>query len=429
MTVTGVLVALLCLLLIRVPVGFAIGLAGILGLYLAGGPAAVAGILQTAPHAAVSNYSLMAIPMFILMAEFTVHGGIAKELFAVARTWIGRLPGGLGIATTFAGGLFAALSGSSTASAAALSGTALPEMRESGYSTKLSAALIAVVGTLAMMIPPSIALILFGVLSSTSVGSLLIAGIVPGTLVMISVIFVLLILLKIDRGAAPNGEKYSIKEKIQSLRGVGAFLVLFAIVIGVIYFGIATATEASAIGAAGALVISLVRRKLTWKAFVRSLTEMLSVTAMIMTIIIGAHIFGYFLTYTRITSGISEWAKASTLAPIAIVALFLLVLLIMGAVMDQVAILALTVPVMAPIVDDMGYSLVWFGVLVVLAAEIGMISPPFGMNVFIMSRYSGVPAESIFAGVLPFIGGLVSLLAILAIFPNAVLWLPDLMIN
>lgn len=429
MEIAITLVLLLGLLVIGMPVGFAIGTAGVFGLYLVGGDRAVFGILETAPHTGATNYSLMAIPMFILMAQFIVKSGVAAELFDVGRVWVGRTPGGLGIATSIAGALFAALSGSSTASAATLSGTALPEMVRNGYRKDIAGGLVAVVGTLAMMIPPSIALILYGILANVSVGSLLIAGIVPGGLITVTIIGTLLVVLNTTKDGAPVGEKYQLLQKVIVLKAVGPFLVLFLLVTGVIYLGVATPTEASALGAGGALVISLLRRKISFRVLYESLVETTKVSVMIMTIVIGAHIFGYFLALTGITDAVVLAASDAVVPPIVIIFLFLLILLIMGCLMDQIAILALTVPVMAPVASELGFDLVWFGVLIVLTAELGMITPPFGMNAFIVSRYTGEPVATIFKGITPFVVSLLVLVVVLTLFPSIILLLPNMMVG
>lgn len=425
----SILILMLALLLLGVPVGFAIAAAGAIGLYIVGGDRAVAGILETAPHSGASNYGLLAIPMFIFMAQLIVKTGVASELFSIGRVWVGRLPGGLGIATSIAGAMFAALSGSSTAAAATLSGTALPEMSRAGYRKDISGGLVASAGTLAMMIPPSIALILFGILANASVGRLLIAGIIPGLLISLTITIAFLVVIRVGSDGAPPGESYTVLQKIRSLKAVGPFLVLLLLVTGTIYLGLATPTEASALGAAGALVLGLIRRNVTPKVLLDSLMDTVRVVAMIMTIVVGAHIFGYFLAFSGITDQVVEAASNAPVEPIVIIAIFLIILLFLGCVMDQIAILGLTVPIMAPVVDELGFSLIWFGVLVVFVAEIGMITPPFGMNIFIVSRYTGEPVSTLFRGVTPYVIALLLLAVVLVIAPEVILFLPDAMIG
>ncbi|SDS44921.1 TRAP transporter, DctM subunit [Brevibacterium sandarakinum] len=429
MTVTIILVLLLALLILGVPVGFAIAASGALGLYLIGGGRALQGILETAPHAGASQYSLLAIPMFIFMAQLIVKTGIASELFEIGRVWVGRLPGGLGIATNLAGALFAALSGSSTASAATLSGTALPEMTKAGYRKEISGGLVATAGTLAMMIPPSIALILYGILANASVGRLLIAGIVPGILISITTTITFLIVIKVSPGSVPSGQAYSGRAKLGTLKNIGPFLVLFLLVTGTIYAGVATPTEASALGALGAIVIGLARKALPLSKLTESLLDTVRVSAMITTIVIGSHIFGYFLTYSGVTKQLLDWVNEASLPPAAILIIFVIILLILGCLMDQIAILGLTVPIMAPVMDSLGFNLVWFGVIVVFFAEIGMITPPFGMNAFIVSRYSNESVAVIFKGIMPYFISLILLGVVLLAFPELILVVPDAMMG
>ena len=419
--------ALFLLLLARIPVGYAIAVAGCLGLFLAADADTVLGILETGPYSSSSNYSLMAIPMFILMAEFVIVCGLADDLFDAARLWVGRAPAGLGVATTLAGALFAALSGSSTASAAALSGTAIPQMTKQGYHPRVAAGLVAVVGTLAMMIPPSIALIFYGILARQSVGQLLIAGFVPGLLVALTLVITLLIRVKMDSTLAPPREGSSMRDKFASLRTVGPLLFLFFLVTGVLYLGVATPTETSALGAFGAFLIALLRGRLSWPKLCIAFATTASVSAMIMMIVVGAHIFGVFLSLTQVTTSLVEAVGGLNVAPIVILLVILAMYLVLGCFMDQIAIVGLTVPVVAPLIGSLGYDLIWFGVIMVLIAEIGMVTPPFGMNSFIVARYAQIPVETVFVGVLPYVLALGVLIGVLVGFPEIVLWLPRTM--
>ncbi|MBW0105541.1 TRAP transporter large permease [Pseudonocardia sp. KRD291] len=419
---------LLVLLLIRVPVGFAIGLAGIAGLFVYGGLPAVLGVMETAPQTYATAYSLSSIPLFVLMAQLVLRSGVAGDLFDAARTWVGRAPAGLGVATTLSGAVFAAISGSSTAAAATLASTAVPEMTRRGYDRRLAGGLVAVVGTLAAMVPPSIILVFYAVLAEESVGQVLIAGFVPGALVVVALVITTLVLVRRRPELAPPGEASSLRTKVATLTTVGPVAVLFALVTGSIYLGVATPTEAAALGVAGALVIGLARRDGLDRARIRaSLLDTLGSTAMILLIIASAHVFGYVLTLSRVTTTVVDAVAAIPAAPVVIFLGIAVFYLVLGAFMDQMAILALTVPVVLPVVEQLGYDPVWFGVMVVLLAEIGLVSPPLGLNVFIVARATGMPTEQVFRGVLPFVGAMLALVLLFTFVPEIVLWLPQTM--
>lgn len=427
MVLTGVLILLFVLLLARVPVGIAIGLSGVVGLLVLGGPDAAVGFLQTTPYAAVSAYTLAAIPLFILMAQLVLKSGVTTELFDAARIWVGRVPAGLGVATTTTGATFAAVSGSSTAAAAALASTTLPEMERQDYDSKLAGALVAVVGTLAAMVPPSIILVFYAILAEVSVGQMLVAGLVPGLLVTLTIIITTLVLVRRRPDRAPTGRRFSIAEKIRTVPVLGPVAILFLLVVGSIYFGLTTPTESAGLGVAGALAIGLARRRLDLSRIRDALVETLTSTAMILLIISSAYLFGYFMTLTGITVTLVEAIGALAAPPLVVFALIAVVYLVLGAFLDQLAILALTVPVVLPLIEQLGFDPIWFGVLVILLAEIGLVTPPLGMNVFVVSNSTGRPAEEIFVGVLPYVVALLVLVALLAVAPGLVLWLPETM--
>lgn len=422
-----VVALLLVLLLIRVPVGFAIGAAGGLGLLLYGGLPALTGFLETTPYTTASAYSLSPIPLFILMAQFVLHSGMASRLFDSARTWVGRTPAGLGVATTLSGAVFAAISGSSTAAAATLASTTVPEMTHRGYDPRLANGLVAVVGTLAAMIPPSIILVFYAVIAEESVGQVLIAGFLPGALVVVALVLTTWLIIWRRPELAPRGERHALLTKVRTLTAIGPVVVLFVLVTVSIYLGVASPTEAAALGAAGALVLGLVGGGLDRAGIRAAVLETLCSTAMILLIILSAHVFGYVLTLSQVTGTVVD-ALAAIPAPATVVFLGIAVVyLVLGAFMDQMAILALTVPIVLPVVEELGYDPVWFGVMVVLLAEIGLVSPPLGLNVFIVARSTGLRTEEVFRGVLPFVGALLVLVLVFTFVPDLVLWLPETM--
>lgn len=426
--IAGLITVLLFgLLTIGMPVAFTLAFTGALGLYLVGGWQAVSGVLATAPLSSVESYELISVPLFILMAEFVIMSGVADRLFAAAATWVGRVPGGLAMATALAGAGFGAISGSSTASAATLSSTTLPAMLKQGYDPKLSGGVVAISGTLAMLIPPSIALILYGIIADVSIGALLIGGVIPGILVTLVIIGTVWVLVLIEPEAAPRGRAYTLGEKFTSLRVVGPMLFLFMAVTGVIYTGVATPTEASGLGAFGAFLIVLWERKFTRAAMAKALLHAAHASCMIIMIIVCAKVFGYFFTLTQSTQALVAWVSALDVSRWFILALIMLGYLILGCLMDQVAILILTVPIVLPVIKALGFDPVWFGVMVILMAEVGLVTPPVGLNVFVVARYAKRPLAEIFGGVWPHVFSHLMLVVTLAAFPQIVLWLPSKM--
>ncbi|MDI1274733.1 MULTISPECIES: TRAP transporter large permease [unclassified Polaromonas] len=427
MIASGIVFLLFLLLALGMPVAFSLATAGTLGLYLIGGLEALAGVVATTPLATAGTYELISVPMFILMAEFVILSGVADNLFKAAATWVGRVPGGLAMATALAGAGFGAISGSSTASAATLSSTTMPMMLKQGYDPKLAGGVVAISGTLAMLIPPSIALVLYGIIADVNIGQLLVGGVIPGILVTLTIIATVWVLVKLDPAAAPLGNAYSMREKFASLKVVGPMLALFMSVTGVIYTGIATPTEASGLGAFGAFLIALRERKVNRASLMKALTHAAHASCMIIMIIVCAKIFGYFFTLTQATQSIVQWVGALDVSRWVVMAFILFGFLVLGCVMDQVAILILTVPIVLPLVKALGFDPVWFGVIVIVVAEVGLVTPPVGLNVFVVSRYAKRPLREIFAGVWPHVFSHLLLLIVLVAFPSIILWLPSQM--
>lgn len=427
MTSLAIIGLLFALLAIGMPVGFAMAVAGALGLLFTAGLAATIGVLETTPFSVTNSYELIAIPMFILMAELVVASGIADGLFHAMSVWIGRVKGGLAVATALAGAGFGAISGSSTASAAALSATSIPAMTRAGYEPKFSCGVVAISGTLAMLIPPSIALVLYGIIAEVSIADLLIGGVIPGLLVTFAIIATVYALIWHDPSIAPAGRYYSWADKFAALKQVGPMLALLFLVTGVIYVGIATPTEAAALGAFGALVLTAAVGKLTYPTLRHVLARSARATCMILMIVIGAHIFGFFLTLTQVTQMTVAFITSLDVSPYVVMAMIVLVYIILGCFMDQLAILILTVPIVVPAIKALGFDPVWFGVIVVVTAEVGMVTPPLGLNVFVVSRYSGRPLEEIFAGIAPHVVAHLLVIAALIAWPGLVLWLPSTM--
>lgn len=425
MIVLVITLLLLALILLRVPVAFAILIAGLVGMMAIDGFAAAFAVIQVIPISASGKFSLSAIPLFILMAHFVLASGALASLFESARVLVGRVRGGTGIAAVLAGAGFASVSGSSTASAATLAHTSTGEMIRQGYSPRLATGAVASAGTLAAMIPPSILLIFYAITAETSVGQTLLAGLVPGLLMAAALCTVVYILAL--RGQAPAADGSTMREKIRALAGLLPVGVLFILVVGAVFFGITTATEAAAVGALGALGLMVVYRKATWKNIRESLVGTVTSSAMIMVIIVGAHVFGHFLAESRVTPAVVEAVGAWEVSPVLIMLGVVFVYLILGFFMDQMAIIALTVPVTLPLVEALGYDPIWFGIVVILVAEIGLVTPPLGLNAFVTARASRIPLETVFLGAVPFIIGMLVVVALVFVFPQLALFVPEMM--
>jgi len=427
MTLTIGMTALFVLLAIGTPVGIAMAAAGILGLYLVGGPGVVEGILATTPLSVVSPYELITIPMFLLMAELVLLSGIADDLFRATAAWVGRVPGGLGMATALAGAGFGAICGTSTASAATLSSTSLPAMLKQGYEPKMAAGVVAISGTLAMLIPPSVALVIFGLLAEVNIGKLLIGGIIPGILVTFTIMATVWFLAWRDPSRAPSAPPVPLRQKLRQMKVVGPMLVLLAMVTGVIYTGIATPTEASALGAFGALLLALWSGRATPSALSASLRRAAQGSCMIAMILLGASIFGYFFTLSHVTQDIVAWVGSLSVSRWIIIALILAGYIVLGSFMDQIAILVLTVPVVVPLIKSLGFDPLWFGVIKIVTAEVGMITPPIGLNCYVVARYSGRPVSEVFHGTYPHFIAHIFVIALMVALPEIILWLPNRM--
>jgi len=426
-TATGIGL-LLFFLVLGAPVGFALGLAGLIGVYMVGGMDAVCGIMNTVPYRTAASYTLTTVPMFILMAELISHSGIVKEIFSAAQKWLERLPGGLAIASVFASAGMAAMSGSSTASAAALSSIAVPEMINRGYRPHVATGVIAVAGTLAIMIPPSIPLVLYGIVTENSIGKLLMAGVIPGIMTAAIYTIGIIIWIKVRPDAMPRSSAtYTMEEKFRALRPLWAFIILASVVLGSIYLGLATPTEAAAVGAFGALVIPLLRRQLDLNGVRHAVRSTIQVTTMIFMIIIGAMIFGYFLTMTQATQGLIRFIAGLHTSPSVVLFLLIILYLILGCFLDVIAILLITLPLVYPLVVSLGFDAIWFGVLVVKLIEVALITPPLGMNAFVISASTGIEVERVFkgTGVMLLFEGVT--LVLLIFFPRIVTWLPSMM--
>ena len=415
------------LMALRVPIGIAMGVAGVGGFYLLTSATPALNLLANVPLSVVTDYNLSVIPMFVLMGAFATHSGMSRELFAAGRAWLGHRRGGLALATIAACGGFAAINGSSVATAATMTQVALPEMRRAGYASGFSAGLIAAGGTLGIMIPPSVILVLYGIMTETDITKLFAAGVIPGLMAIALYALVVAVYARWSPQTMPRGERYSWSERWASLRELWAVLLLFMFVLGGIYGGLFTVQEAAGIGATGTLLIGMLRGRLRWPQIRGALVDALRVSSAIMMIVVGAFLFGYFLTITQFTQKSVEWLVHLPIGAYGVLALVMFGYLLLGAVMDELAMILLTVPIVFPAMMQLGFDPIWFGVIVVMAVTFGMICPPVGMNVFVINSIAReVPLGTIYRGTLPFIGIDLVRLVILCAFPALTLWLPGL---
>jgi len=422
-------VILFILMLLRVPVGMAMGLVGVVGYsYIAGAGPALKLVGQTSMRT-VTDYTFGVIPMFMLMGAFVSVSGVSKELFKAANAFIGHLRGGLGVATILACGGFAAICGSSVATAATFSTVAYPEMRRFGYPQSFSAGVIAAGGTLGAMLPPSTVLAVYAILTQQDIGKLFMAGVGPGLLAMMMYVMTIVIIVLVRPEWLPSHKAENKGAKLEGLKNVWAPLVLFVFVIGGLYGGFFTPTEAGGVGATGAFILGVLRGKLDKAGIKEALLSATRTSAAVFTVLIGALIFGYFLTITQTPQRLTELLTGLGLGKYGVLALIMLMYLVLGCLMDAMAMIILTVPIIFPVIVQMGFDPIWFGVIIVMTVELGLIHPPVGMNVFVIkSVIKEVSFSTIFKGVLPFVVTDLLRLLILILFPIIALWLPSKMI-
>jgi tripartite ATP-independent transporter DctM subunit len=425
--VIGFLV-LFALMLLRVPVGMAMGLVGVSGFaYLVGGGPALKLVGQTSMRT-VTDYTFGVIPMFLLMGAFVTTSGMSRELFHAANTLVGHLRGGLGIATIVACAGFAAISGSSVATAATFSTVAYPEMRRYDYPQSFATGVIAAGGTLGAMFPPSTVLAVYGIITEQDIGRLFIAGILPGVLAVCMYIVTIAVIGWLRPGFLPAGIRSGMPERLKAIREVWAPVLLFVFVIGGLYGGLFTPTEAGGMGAGGAFLIGVARGRLSRADIRQSLLQATRTAAAVFTVLIGALLFGYFLTITQTPQKVTEFLTGLGVGRYGVLALIMLMYLVLGCLMDAMAMIILTVPIIFPVIRSMGFDPIWFGVIIVMTVELGLIHPPVGMNVFVIkSVVKDVKFSTIFVGVLPFIVTDLIRLVILIAFPIIALYLPTRM--
>lgn len=409
-----------------VPIGLAFGISGFLGIAWARGFEVALSVLGTIAYTWASSPLLLPMPLFIFMGFLAFNAEISRDLYEAAFRWFGRLPGGLAIATSVANAAFGAICGSAQAAAAAMSPIAYPEMQKKGYDRKLSTGSLAAGGTLSFLIPPSIPFILYGVLAEVSIGKLFIAGFLPGLIMCSCFCLLIFIWCKKKPQYGPPGPKFELRQKIVALKKVLGMLLLFLLVIGGLYLGAFSPSEAGAIGAFGAFIIGIFMRRLNVSKVMQAAKQSARLVCFVMMIIIGAQIFNTFLGVSGFNRIFSEWILGLKVSKYTILLFLTMLFLLIGMFLDIAAVLLLLIPTLSPIMKVMGFDLLWLGVYLVLIQSIGFISPPIGMNAFIVQGVTGVPVEDVFKGALPFVVVMLVIVALMIIFPGICTWLPSL---
>ncbi len=429
MEVVGIgFLALFALLFLQVPIAFGMAIVGTIGFayYIGIGPA-FRSIGSTATDM-VMVYEFSVLPLFVLMGNFVARSGISHDLYVASHAWLGHRRGGLAMATVVACGGFSAVCGSSLATVATMSRVAMPSMRRFHYAESLAAGSIAAGGTLGILIPPSIALVFYGIMTETDIGKLFAAGIVPGIIGIVCYAAAVGIMTRINPSLGPPGDPLPWRERFRSLNGVWGMLILFVIVMGGIYGGFFTPTEAAGVGATGAFFIALARGRLTLRTTWDALAETGRTTAMLLTLLIGSLLFANFINVARLPNEIADWLTAIDVAPIMVVVLCVGIYVLLGCILESISMLLLTVPVFYPVMQALGFDLVWFGIVVVVVIEISLITPPIGLNVFVLNALlPEVELTTIFRGVLPFIAADIVRIALIILFPSIALFLPRMM--
>lgn len=418
---------LMILLLMGVHVGFGLILIGFLGFAAIGGLGAAISNMAILPFDRLNDYHFAVLPLFLLMGSFVAHSGIGREAYEMARVWLGQLKGGLAMATVFACALIAACAGTSAVGAILMGQVAYPEMKKLGYSRQLASGCIASGGTMGILIPPSMGFVLIGILTELSIGKLFIAGIIPGILEAVFYVVTIIILCRFNPSLAPGAAKTTWKQKGKSLWLTWPVLLLFLLIMGGIYGGVFTPTEAGGIGAFGALVISVAKRQLGLQGIWESLMECARMVAMIVVMLIGAYMFNAFLAITQIPTTISEFIAGLPVAPIIILIAIIIFYIICGMFFDVIAVLVLTIPILYPLMDALGFDLIWYSVIMVRIIEIGMITPPFGINLFILTGVINEPLGVLYRGVIPFVIADFCHVALLVAVPSLSTFLPSMM--
>ncbi|MFW6114799.1 MAG: TRAP transporter large permease [Thermodesulfobacteriota bacterium] len=426
--VLGIIILLLVLFFLGMPVGFAMGVVGFFGFWYVVSFKAAVNMIGADIWSTFSSYGLTVIPLFVFMGYIAFNAGIAERLYDAAYKWLGHWPGGLAIATIGADELFAAICGSNTATAATMGAVALPQMKRYNYDMKLSSGTVATGGTLGTVMPPSVVIIVIGLQTEQSIAELFLGGIIPAILLGILFVLTIITLCKLYPDLGPSGPKTSFREKIKSLRGVIEAVAIFILVIGGLFVGLFTPTEAGAVGVLCTFVVTLLTRRVSWKGIINSVVETLKISSMVFVLVTGAIIFGRFLAVTRIPFIVADVAAALPVSPFVILAFVLMIYLIGGCVMDALGFLVLTIPIFFPLGIALGFDPVWYSIILTMVTTLGALTPPVGVNIYVVKALAPeIPIGTIFKSVSFFLLACVVAIIILIMFPQMILFLPELL--
>lgn len=420
------IVFLLTLMFTRLPVAYAMAVVGFLGFSYLTNTKAALNLLSRDLYDVFSSYSLTLIPLFVFMGYIAYYAGTSSRLFDVAYKFLGRIRGGLAMATVGACSAFGAICGSATATAATMGTIAIPEMKRYNYGEKLAAGSVAAGGSLGSLIPPSVTLIVYGIATQQSIGKLFIAGIIPGIVITVMFMIAIGFYCRMHPTEGPPGEKFTLKEMLVSLLSLWETILVFFCVMGGMFFGIFTPTKAGAIGSFCMLVIAVLQKKMSWRSLMSAIHDTLMVSCMVLMLITGATIFGHFLAVSRIPTELSGMVAQLSWEPWAIMAMICLVYIVGGCFIDALPLIMLTIPIFYPIVLDLGYDPIWFGIIIVLLSQIGIITPPVGVNVYVVSGISKIPLPQVFRGVVPFLIALILGTALFIAYPGMVTFLANI---
>lgn len=424
----GGILLLFVLMFMGMPLGLTFTLVGFAGYALTAGFGGALGLLRTVPFTSFSDYSFSVVPLFMLMGALAYFGRMSEDLYGNAYRLLGNIRGSLAMATIFACGVFSAISGSSVATAATMGKVCLPEMKRYGYDDKLATGSVAAGATMDILIPPSVILIIYGIIAEESIGKLYMAGYIPGAIQVVVFMGVVWLMCLIDRNAGPPGPKTTIKQKLAAVANSWSAAILIILVIGGMYFGIFSVNEAAGVGAFATFIVCLAQRKMNFQIFKDALKDTLKTSAMIFVMLVGGIIFGYFLSVTGMTRSFGDFVMGLGVSRYIIIAAMVILYLILGAIMDEIGMILITVPVFLPVIEALGWDPIWFGIIVVLICQCGAINPPVAINVFIIKGIAPeVPLSTIYKGILPFSLATVVLVILLIAFPDIALILPNTM--
>jgi C4-dicarboxylate transporter DctM subunit len=425
--VIGVLL-LFVLMFAGMPLGLAFTLVGFTGYAITAGFAGAFGLLRTVPFTTFSDYGFSVVPLFMLMGAFAYFGRMSEDLYGNAYRLLGNIRGSLAMATIFACGVFSAISGSSVATAATMGKVCLPEMKKYGYNDKLATGCVAAGATMDILIPPSVILIIYGIIAEESIGKLYMAGYIPGAIQVVVFMFLVYLICTIDRNAGPPGPKTTIKQKLAAVVNSWSAAFLIILVIGGMYFGVFSVNEAAGVGAFMVFIICLAQRKMNFNIFKDALRDTLKTTAMIFIMLLGGIIFGYFLSVTGVTRSFGDFVMGLGVSRYVVITAMVIIYLILGAIMDEIGMILITVPVFLPVIEALGWDPIWFGIIVVLICQCGAINPPVAINVFIIKGIAPeVPLGTIYKGILPFSLTTIAIVILLIAFPDIAMILPNTM--